>query len=271
MNYSNYLHWAPDPVFFRVGEFAVHWYTFLMFAGVLVGERVITKLFKTYGLPTEHVGPMVIYAVGSAVVGAHLTHILFYEPSSIWNNPIRLLELGQGLASHGGAAGLVAGVWLFAKRYRVDFYRYLDFATFGLYFVIPFVRLGNFFNSEIYGRVTHVPWAVVFVNRGSTEPRHPSQLYEAALGVLFLAFCVWLERRYRYRLRPGLLTFLMPGVYCLTRFGVEFFKEYQSVAASFPLTMGQLLSLPVIALSAWMIWHRKLYTLLPEPTNPPTH
>lgn len=263
------LYWDADPVLFHFGKIPIRWYTALFLLGMVVAERIISRMLPAHGLPRDHAGPLMIYTLAGTILGAHLGHILFYEPMSLIENPTRVFQIGKGLASHGGAVGGVLGVLVMARRYKVDWFRYADIATFAFYWAIPLVRLGNFFNSEIYGRPTDLPWGVVFVRKGLTEPRHPSQIYEALLGIAFLLFCLWLVRRYGRRLRPGLLMFLMPGLYCVTRFFIEFFKEYQAVSPSFPLTMGQLLSIPVVLFCGAIIWHKKLHVLQPEPAAEP--
>jgi prolipoprotein diacylglyceryl transferase len=257
------LVWDADPVIFHFGRFPIRWYTALFLAGVVLAERVISHRFEKQGLPRNHVGPLLIYTLAGTLLGAHLGHVLFYETQALLDDPARLLHFGKGLASHGGAIGGLLGALVMAKRYKVPALRYADIATYGFYWAIPFVRVGNFFNSEIYGRTTDLPWGVVFARHGFTEPRHPSQLYEALLGLLFLGFCYWLVRKHGPRLAPGLLVFLMPGLYCLTRFFIEFVKEYQALDPTFPLTMGQILSLPVMAFCGLVIWTKKLHRLRP--------
>lgn len=257
------FYWNADPVLAHFGKIPIRWYTTMLLLGTIIAERLITRAIKRQGLPKDHAGPLMIYTLAGAILGAHLGHILFYEPMSLLENPARIFRLGGGLASHGAALGGVLGAGVMAWRYKVKWLQYSDITTFAFYWSIPLVRIGNFFNSEIYGRPTDLPWGVVFVRKGLTEPRHPSQLYEAILGVAFLLFCAWLVRRYGNRLTPGLLTFLMPGLYCITRFFIEFVKEYQALTPSFPLTMGQMLSVPVTLICGLIIWRKKFYVLRP--------
>ncbi len=259
--------WDVDPVLFHFGKFPVRWYTALFLLGMVIAERVISHTLTKRGLPRDHAGPLMIYTLGGTLLGAHLAHVFFYEPHAVLENPARLLQFGKGLASHGGAIGGLLGAMLMAKRYKVNPWVYGDIATYGFYWAIPLVRIGNFFNSEIYGRVTDLPWGVVFVRQGFTEPRHPSQLYEAFLGLLFLGVCYAIVRTWGKRLAPGLLVFLMPGLYCVTRFFVEFAKEYQVLESSFPLTMGQLLSIPVAVACGIVIWRKRLYVLQAPPPS----
>ena len=131
--------------------------------------------------------------------------------------------------------------------------------------VFPWVRIGNFMNSEIYGRPTDVPWAVVF-DSVSPLPRHPTQLYEAALGFLLIAVSVWLDRKQARRLRPGALFLILLGLYFFWRFLVEFFKEYQTLdGAQAALTMGQWLSLPIFSLCALVLLLSKRHGLRSPP------
>lgn len=259
--------WDADPVMAHFGDIPIRWYTALFLVGMVIAERMITRTLRKHGLPKDHAGPLLLWTLGCALLGAHLVHVVFYDTHALLSDPMRIFRFGAGLASHGGAVGGIVGAYVCSRRYKVEFFRATDITTFGFYCAIPLVRIGNFFNSEIVGRPTDLPWGVVFVRRGFTEPRHPSQLYEALLGAVFIAFCIWLEHRWGKRLRPGLLMFLMPGLYCVTRFFIEFVKEYQTLESSFPLTMGQLLSIPVVLFCAGMIWWKKLY-MLSSPEEP---
>lgn len=256
--------WDADPVLFHFGSVPVRWYTVMLLLSVVVADRVITRLLRHYDLPKEHAGPLVIYTLAFAVVGGHIGHVVFYEPQELIANPARIFQVGKGLASHAAAIGGVLGAVVMAKRYKVDALRYADIATLGFFFGIPLIRIGNFFNSEIYGRTTDLPWGVVFVRRGLTEPRHPSQLYEAVLGIAFLACAFWLFKRSGDRFKPGFWMYFMPGAYCVTRFVIEFVKEYQVLDPSFPLTMGQILSAVVTMFCGVMIWRQGLHRRLPE-------
>jgi prolipoprotein diacylglyceryl transferase len=215
------------------------------------------------------------------ILGAHFVHLIFYEPQSFINNPIRIFQIGSGLASHGGGLGAIIAVILFARRYRVkNVMRYMDPAMCAATWVIPWVRVGNFFNSEIVGRPWDGPWAVAFPRHDCpgyfanaelchAPLRHPSQAYEAILGFIMVGIAVYLQRKWRNRLRPGAILFILLAYYFTTRFFIEYVKEYQVLSPSFPLTMGQMLSLPIVLFSLYMLFFSKMSnirsTLRPEP------
>lgn len=278
------MEWYIDPVLADLGAIEIRYYGVFFATGLLLGGRAVPKYFEERGLPRKHGEALTLWMPLAMIVGAHLVHLIFYEPESFLYNPRRIIEIGLGLASHGGGLGAVLAVWIYARRNGADPWRYFDAAMAGACWVIPWVRLGNFFNSEIVGRATDVPWAVSFpwhdcIRYGRPPPqtcaelvaRHPSQLYEAAIGFSLIALAVFLQRRFRDRLRPGATFAILLGTYFTTRILVEYFKEYQVLSASFPFTMGQLLSMPIVAFCAWMLFLSQKHhvrTLLPVPTPP---
>ncbi|MBW2736628.1 MAG: prolipoprotein diacylglyceryl transferase, partial [Deltaproteobacteria bacterium] len=246
------VHWNIDPVLIDLGLIELRWYGLFFATGVMLGARAMPHYFERFKLPPKHAGAMTIWAMVSMVLGAHFLHLLFYEPRSFIDNPRRIIEIGKGLASHGGGLGAVLAVFLYSRSKKIPFHRLLDPMVGTSLWVIPFVRLGNFFNSEIYGRATDLPWAVIFARRGFTESRHPSQLYEMLVGFALLGLWLLLGRRARERWAPGALSYLTIFCYFTTRFLIEFVKEYQTLHASFPLTMGQMLSTPLALLGLGM-------------------
>ena len=265
------LRWNIDPVLFAVGPIKIRWYGLCFLAGVLLGVRSLARSFERRGLPAAHASALMLWLPIGLIIGAHLIHLIFYEPRSFIDNPVRIIQLGLGLASHGGGLGAVTALYIFCRRHKVAFHPYVDAVIVGSVWVIPFVRIGNFFNSEIYGRATDLPWGVVFARRGLSEARHPSQLYEATLGFGLVGMTAWLDRRFRDRLPVGALFYISLLVYFVTRFLVEYVKEYQAVARSFPLTMGQMLSAPVVLFCAYMLFSGRLAppSVAAEPASPP--
>jgi prolipoprotein diacylglyceryl transferase len=266
------MEWNFDPVALDLGFFQIRWYGIAFMVGLLLGAMEFPRALERRGLPKDHANSLTVWVPIGMIVGAHLVHLIFYEPRSFIDNPRRIIEIGLGLASHGGGLGVIIATYLFARKHKANFHRYLDVVTTGAVFVIPAVRIGNFFNSEIYGRITDVPWGVVFTKRGFTEPRHPSQLYEAAIGLVLLALTLYIERKHRNRLRDGALFYLIITIYFVTRFLIEWFKEYQVLDPSFPFTMGQLLSVPFFLFTGYMLLLSKNHNILkprdPEPALP---
>ena len=244
------MRWDVDPILIDFGPVAIRWYGLLFAAGVLTAASVFPRLFKRRGYPVEDASAVTLWLLVGLVLGAHLGHLAFYEPRSFFENPRRIIEVGYGLASHGGVAGAIFAMWLYCRRKKVPFYRYCDCLGLATVWIIPFIRTGNFFNSEIIGRPTDVPWGVIFVRRGFVDPRHPAQLYEALAGILLILYSYRLDRR-RDTLPPGYATWaILLGYFC-ARFLIEFVKEHQVLSSGHILTMGHWLSIPVIALSAW--------------------
>lgn len=230
--------------------------------GLLIGAMQLPRALERRGYPRENANALTLWIPVGMIIGAHLVHLAFYEPRSFIENPRRIFEIGLGLASHGGGIGCFVAAYFVARKHKANFFRYIDVILTGTVWVIPAVRIGNFFNSEIYGRVTDVPWGVVFTRRGFTEPRHPSQLYEAGIGVVLLLLTRWLDKHKASRLRDGSMTFAVLGLYFLSRFAIEWVKEYQVLDPSFPFTMGQLLSVPFILLFGYLALFSKRFNVL---------
>jgi phosphatidylglycerol:prolipoprotein diacylglycerol transferase len=179
----------------------------------------------------------------------------------------RFFGLGSGLASHGGGLGCVLAVYFFARRFgrgiSLGFHHYADAVMVTSIWVYPFVRLGNFFNSEIVGRPTDGPFGVVF-ERYYSEPRHPVVLYEAAMYFAEIAFAIWLQKRYARRVRNGVFFYGLLMTHFTLRFIAEFFKESQGVDEGWPyhLNMGHALSAPIVLGCAFMLFATKRFNML---------
>lgn len=285
-------------------ELEIRYYGLFFAIGLLGGARAFPDYFERWGFPRKHGEALTLWTPIAMLLGAHFVHLIFYETESILNNPIRIIQLGSGLASHGGGLGAILAVLFFARRHKVDALSYMDAGMCGATWVIPWVRVGNFFNSEIVGRAWDGPWAIAFprhdcrelgfselADRGAEglfcvatrdgeivaerimEPlfRHPSQVYEAVLGFLMLGIAIYLKNKWANRLRPGAVLFILLAYYFTTRFFIEYTKEYQTLADSFPLTMGQCLSLPIVLVSLYMLLFSKKSNIVkpytPEPVT----
>ncbi len=246
--------WDIDPTLFHLGPLEIRWYGLCFVIGLYLGVIVLERAFRRREFPAKHAHSLTLWMPIGMIIGAHLIHLVFYEPRSFIDNPIRIVQIGSGLASHGGGLGAILVLWWLCRKWKVEFLRYADACMVASVWIFPWVRIGNFFNSEIAGRVTEMPWGVVFV-RSDLQPRHPSQLYEALLGVALIVLSFAYERR-RDRLAPGVTLFSMLTIYFAARSGLEYFKEYQILTPGFPLTMGQCLSLPLVALCGWAWWKR---------------
>ncbi len=244
-------------------ELEIRYYGVFFAIGLLLAARAFPLYFERWGFPREHGEALCLWTPIGMILGAHLIHLIFYEPRSFIDNPIRILQIGSGLASHGGGLGAILAVVFFARRHGVkNVLKYMDPSMCAATWVIPWVRVGNFFNLEIVGRQWDGPWAVAFPRHDcfgqpaamcEAPLRHPSQVYEAVLGFIMVGIAVYLQRKWRNRLRPGAILFILLAYYFTTRFFIEYVKEYQALAPNFPFTMGQMLSLPIVLFSLYML------------------
>ena len=274
MNTLSYILWNPDLVAFHIGSFSLRWYSLCWLLGLLAAYLIVRRLYKEQKIRPELFDPLFIYCFVGILIGSRLGHCLFYEPGYFLSSfkhmvemilPIRFLADGswrftgyEGLASHGGTIGLIIALWLYVRRTKVNLWRVLDNVAIATPSTACLIRLGNLMNSEIIGKVTDVPWAFIF-ERVDMLPRHPGQLYEAVAYAVFF-FIGW----YFYRKRPERVgTGFFFGM-CITliftaRFFIEFTEDIQEAfEASMALNMGQLLSLPFIALGLVCMFNHKL-------------
>ncbi|WP_022835491.1 prolipoprotein diacylglyceryl transferase [Salisaeta longa] len=252
---SPYFHWSPDPVIFRLGPLAPRWYGLLFALGFLIGFYLMQRVFEREDRPIKDLDALLMYLLGGTVIGARLGHVLFYAPGYYFAHPLEIPQVWEGgLASHGGLIGVLLAIWLYSRsRQDQPFLWLTDRLAPPIALTGAFIRLGNFFNSEILGTPTDVSWAVVF-ERVSPVPRHPAQLYEA---ISYFIIFVLLQRIYERQGSDTPRGFLT-GLFMLLIFGVRFFIEFVKMrqatfGEALPLSMGQLLSLPAIALGIWLI------------------
>jgi phosphatidylglycerol:prolipoprotein diacylglycerol transferase len=258
---DQYVHWADlglDPVLLTLGPIKIRWYSLGYLAGILVGWWYLLKLLDRPGAPMarRHADDLVFYATLGIILGGRLGYVLFYKPLFYFHHPIDIVRLWDGgMSFHGGVIGTTLGILWLARKHKLDWLRVHDYvaccAPFGLFFV----RLANFVNSELWGRPTAVPWAIVFPNGGDV-PRHPSQLYEAGLeGPLLFAVLWFLFWKTDARYQPGKLVGAFLLVYGLSRFLVELVRQPDVGLEHLPwgLTMGQTLTVPMILGGTWLI------------------
>lgn len=255
---------AIDPVVVEIGPFAIRWYALAYVAGLIIGWRYMIRLARAPGaaLTVRQVDDLLVWITFGVVLGGRLGFVLFYNPAYYAANPLDVLKVWQGgMSFHGGLLGVVAALALFARRRAVPLLATADaiarVAPIGLFFG----RIANFINGELFGRTTDVPWGVVFPG-GGPEPRHPSQLYEAALEGIVLFVLVWLAARFvAPGHRPGLLTGTFCAGYAIARMVVELFREpdQQIGFLAGGTTMGQALSLPLLLFGLYLVaraWRR---------------
>ena len=243
-----------DPVLIEFGPFAIRWYALAYIAGLLIGwwsMRALVTSDKLWGAQIRpslvDVDDFVVYATLGTILGGRLGYVLFYAPAYYLQNPLEALAVWSGgMSFHGGFLGVVAAMALFAWRRGIPLWTLFDLAGAVAPIGLFFGRIANFINAELWGRTTDVPWAFVFPGAGP-EPRHPSQLYEAALEGLLLLVIVRIAVARGGLRRPGLVAGLFALGYGLSRIFVEFFRVPDAhIGYLGPgLTMGILLSLPM--------------------------
>lgn len=247
-----------DPVLVELGPIAIRWYALAYIAGLLLGWWYLRRVVRRPGwrLGADGVDDLLFYATLGVVVGGRLGYVLFYNPAHFLAHPLEVFALWQGgMAFHGGLLGVVVACLVTARQYRVSPLEIGDAAAIAAPIGILFGRLANFINGELYGRVSDVPWAMVFPGAGPL-PRHPSQLYEAALeGVVLFAVMAWFAAGPYRPAQAGRIAGVFLVGYGTARFLVEFVRQYDPQLGLLfgVMTMGQLLSLPMIALGAWLV------------------
>ncbi|MDT8446273.1 MAG: prolipoprotein diacylglyceryl transferase [bacterium] len=251
------LHWNVDPVLLHLGGFELRYYGLLFAAGFYIASIGLGRMFSAEGRDPKDLDVLLGYTIFGVVVGARLVHCLFYEPGFYLSHPLEILKVWKGgLASHGGVMGVFAAVYWFSRKKGYSFLWLLDRASIWAALGGALIRLGNLFNSEIVGQPTGGDWGLVF-ERVDQLPRHPTALYEAACYLLVYAVTHALYTRSKDKRFGGRLFGLaMFGVFA-ARAVIEGLKENQAAfEADMWLNMGQLLSLPFMALALFLMLRR---------------
>ena len=271
-----YITWNVDPVAFSLGPLQVRWYGICWAVGFLLGYILMSRVYKHEKMPEWSMDSLLLYMLVSTVIGARLGHCLFYEPEYYLSKPLEMIKIWEGgLASHGGAIGILIGLWLYVRRFNkstkkektekqhITYLWILDRIVIPVCLVGALIRLGNVFNSEIYGTPTTLPWGFVFVRGmeqftgpdGQLLPCHPTGLYEAFFCLVAMALLLWMY--YKRNLgdkRPGLMfgTFLV--IIFGSRIAIEFLKNVQvAFEKNMTFDMGQWLSVPFVIVGIVMI------------------
>jgi len=249
MEIHSFIYWNADPDLVRFGPITIRWYGLFFATAFFSGFYMVQRMFKSENKEDKDLDTLLFYIMSGTIIGARLGHTLFYDPIYYLGHPLEILSVWKGgLASHGGAAGIIISLYLFSRRRNeYPFIFLLDRIAIPSLFGGALVRIGNFFNSEIIGMPSKVPWAIVF-ERIDTMPRHPAQLYEAAAYLLLFSTAIYLYRSGSVKRMPGLMTgFYFASVFS-ARFFIEFVKTRQAAyGIDLPLSVGQMLSIPFIA------------------------
>lgn len=248
-----------DPVLIQIGPLAIRWYALAYIAGILIGWRLVVSMADAPGslVTRRDVDDFMLWATIGVVLGGRLGYVLLYRPGHYLQNPMEALAMWHGgMSFHGGMIGVVAALYLFSHFRKLPQYALHDLVAVVTPIGLFFGRIANFINGELWGRVSDVPWAMVFPN-GGPEPRHPSQLYQAALEGLILFAVLWfLRKRVAPAYGPGFLSGAFLVGYAIARMIGELFRQPDWFLGFLPggTTMGQLLSVPMAAFGIYLIW-----------------
>ena len=275
------IHWNIDPAILHIGGFELRWYSLLFVSGFILGWFIMKDFFKREKMDEKLLDPLLYTLLICTIVGARLGHCIFYQPDYYFGSWKGFWEIFMpwkgGLASHGGTIAIILGlIWYvnkYGKKNDFDFMWLVDHLVIPVSFAACFIRLGNLFNSEIYGGPTSLPWGFIFDRNGETVPCHPTQLYEGGtyllLGLVLYALYKWrLDKVYR-----GTFT----GIFFIVCFGsrilIEFVKNPQvAFEENMVLNMGQILSIPFVLLGiGFLVWaySKKLPAMAVHPEHAP--
>lgn len=273
-----YILWNPDLEIFRIGNFAIRWYSTCWLIGLALAYFIVKWLYNDQKVKDAYFDPLFIYCFLGILIGARLGHCLFYQPEyflSSWTHvvemflPIHQMADGswkftgyEGLASHGGTIGLMVALYLYYRKTGMNLWHVLDDIAIATPITACFIRLGNLMNSEIIGTPTNVPWAFIF-ERVDMTPRHPGQLYEAIAYFVFFFVMLHFYKRTSKKVGTGFYFGLCLTLIFTFRFFIEYTKDIQvDFESGMIFNMGQLLSIPFIILGIACMrggkWMKKL-------------
>ena len=270
---SLFINWDISPEIFNLGGISIRYYGLLFAVAFILGYKVEEKMFKSEGLPMAWLDKLWLYVAIATIVGARLGHCIFYDWAYYSQHPLEMIlpvrfspEFKftgyQGLASHGAAIGIIAGLWYYSRKVsKKSIFWILDRAVIPIALAGFFIRTGNLMNSEIVGLPTNMPWGVRFMNSDLPNPelpRHPAQLYEAICYLFSFFVLMYLYWRTNVKKKMGFIFGAFLILIFSARFIIEFVKEVQEPwEAGMALNMGQILSIPFILVGIFMLWYSK--------------
>ena len=251
-----------DPIALQIGPIAIRWYALAYILGLILGWRYTLHWLnkKPHILAKEHLDDFLSWAIIGIILGGRLGYVFFYNTEYYSAHPEAILQIWKGgMSFHGGLVGIIGAMYLFSRKRKIPFWALADLVAAAGPIGLLLGRIANFVNAELWGRATDVPWGVIFPNAGM-QARHPSQLYEAGLeGLLLFILLYFLMRQEAVRRKYGIVSGAFLIGYAISRIIVEFFREPDTqVGFLFDyITMGQLLSVPMIFFGLYLIWRRK--------------
>lgn len=271
----NYIIWDVRPQILQFDNFELRWYSLLFGLGFILGYYFIQQFFKREGVKPELLDKLTFYIILATILGARFGHCIFYEPETYLKAPWKILlpftidaQEGfrftgyQGLASHGGAIGILIGLWLFARKFKVGYLWILDRIAIVTALAAFFIRMGNLFNSEIYGVQTDLPWGFRFMREAlyppypapeEIVPKHPTQIYEALAYLAIFGLLMYFYKNYQ-KFKHGFFIGWFLILVFTARFFIEFVKEVQvDFEQGMTLNMGQWLSIPFILAGIYFV------------------
>ncbi|MFH2096845.1 MAG: prolipoprotein diacylglyceryl transferase [Bacteroidota bacterium] len=269
-----FINWNPNPDIFSiaddvwlVGGLTVRYYGLLFAGAFFFGYLVMSRIFKKENMEDKQMERLTIYMAIGTIIGARLGHCLFYQPGYYFSHPLEILKIWEGgLASHGGAFGILTALYIFSKKAKKPYIWILDRIVIVVALAGLFIRSGNLMNSEIVGKASSLPWAFYFPRNDCPPPwdcdlstidaRHPAQLYEALAYFVIFIVLFFLYHKRNYGNKPGILFSIFLISLFSVRFLVEFIKDIQvKFESNMIINMGQILSIPFILFGAGLlIW-----------------
>ncbi|MBE8214868.1 MAG: prolipoprotein diacylglyceryl transferase [Endozoicomonadaceae bacterium] len=246
-----------NPIFYQIGPVQIHWYGIMYLLGILIAWLLGRyRIKKHHQLNNIQWNDMIFYACIGMILGGRLGYILFYQSLFYFENPIQILAIHKGgMSFHGGFLGVGLALLYYSRIHKLSFLKLTDFITPLIPLAIGLGRLGNFINGELWGRITTIPWAMMFPDDPKQALRHPSQLYEMFFEGIFLFITLWI---FSARKKPtgSVSAFFILG-YALSRFFIEFYREPDSHLGLiyYSLTQGQLLTIPMIGFGVLLLYY----------------
>ena len=269
----NYIHWNPSPEIFTIPgiDWPVRWYGMLWASALLASHFIMNRIFKAENRTNKQLDTLTLYIILGTILGARLGHCLFYGP--LWDvydgmgnlveegylsHPLNMLKIYEGgLASHGGALGIIIGALLYCRKEKENVLWLFDRLVVVVPLAAMLIRLGNLMNSEIIGKETDLPFGFIF-EQIDMVPRHPAQLYEAIFCFFLFIVMYWLWNNKREALGKGFMLGLLCVALFTERFFDEFLKENQAAFENnLTLNMGQILSIPFVLFGIYMMWRSR--------------